>query len=168
MIDEEKIVDFYKKYSNEEIQKMLDDGIVKYNIIIQSEKIAKEYLRRYNVHFYYQNERFKNDFKRLLIGAKHRNLLFHEEYYHSDCHIEDVIERIIENKHKQLDALHEFAYQYIGYLGNDTWNNLADINDENGLYIKMNEINMLYERIIEDVKENCTKKQKVKTKYEDL
>ena len=35
------IIDFYKKYSDQEIKEMLNDGIVQYNKIVQSERIAK-------------------------------------------------------------------------------------------------------------------------------
>ena len=161
---EKDIIDFYKKYSDQEIKGMLNDGIVQYNKIVQSERIAKTYLEKYGVHFYYQNEKFKKDFARLLAYSKYRHLIFKEENYYTECSIDDVIERIQENKCADIDALREFSFEYIGYLGNNAWNSHADIDDESGLAIKINEINLLYERIINEIKENCTKKNKTKTK----
>ena len=164
MVNEEKIINYYSKFNDDEIQKMLDEGINKYNIILQSEKIAKIYLHKYNIHFFHQNERFKSDFQGLLIYAKHRNLMFNKESFYSECSIEDIIERINENKYKNIDLIMEYAYQYIGYLGNDTWNNMADINNDFGVEIKINEVNSLYQMVINDIMTNCTKKHKIKTK----
>jgi len=157
---EKNIIRLYAKYTDEEIYNMLLESLPKYIKLVKSEEIAKEILKQYNLTLYTDsgNERFKWNHTKLIICAKLRGIEIPE--FDVEVTIDDIIERITENKYEDICTIDEYCYKWDGYCGDNVWGIEEIINSDeyDGADIRMIEIANYYNKIINDTKKLVLKK----------
>lgn len=106
----DELLYLYQDYSDLEILNLFLNAVDQYQIIEQSEMIAKSILERNGITFYLQHEGFKKNIRRLAICAKIRKININSINY-SEITTEDIIERIRENEARDFKNLSEDEFK---------------------------------------------------------
>lgn len=159
---ERDILLFFRDYSNQELLDKISENIYFYRRLKKIEPFVIEILNKYGAHYFRNYESFKVYFAKVLYCAKLRGLKYRNVEYR--IKIDDIIEMIYINRDLEIDnVLENFSY-YFGYLGNNNWNNFDNISfdTDTGLDIKVSEIKVFYEQIINAILSETKRKQKIK------
>jgi len=163
------ILSLYKRYTDDEIYNMVEQSLPRYIKLTKSEEIAKEYLKKHNTPLYRNsgNERIKIQHSKLMICAKLRNINVPESLYAVEVTVNDIIQRIIENKYEMVSTIDEYCYKWDGYCGDGQWDVEEIINSDeyDGATIREMEVCKFYNDIIDNVKEFYEAKKLVLTEW---
>lgn len=149
----------YNNYSNEELIDIYLKRQDKYHRLVESEIIAKNILKKYDIPFYYRHEEAKHNYNIFIGYLKKRNINLDAYHSSTQASLNDIILRLEENFFYETGIIDNESYKYNGYLGNNKWDKT---NNTNGAEIKIYEINKLYENIIEEVTKNYYGKKLIK------
>ena len=139
-----------EEITDEEIEEMLINYTIRYYIIIKSEKEAIKILKDNNQAFFNYQKDFKSYYFEFIEYAKRRGITLSKDIENVEISDEDILERIIENKESCIALINRYSSGFRGYLGNGVFEideNLS-INENEGVKIRIQEIENLYEQII--------------------
>lgn len=141
----------YQDVNNSELEEMLISNIIRYNVLVKSEQIAKVILDKYGQRFISQNKGFKESYNDLLLCAKLRGVRIPYEYSNVSVELDDIVERIRENEVGVIDIIRKYASSYYGYLGEGVFSEDKSFDNYQGLNKRQEEISALYDTIVSDI-----------------